>query len=150
MIARADKFGRSLRFFHILKRNCLLILSPSCFAVRGLHLSLSDRFFSTLYSSVPNPSMFTHSSDFIISSSNTSRSSLYISHFPATWVLLSIVAPHVHIFIATSSSSRLLVHISFLILVGPGPPDRKRSFSFSRSALGRANTLEREGGGGEA
>ena len=35
-------FGRSLRFFHILHRNCLLILSPSCFAVCG-NIYLSGR-----------------------------------------------------------------------------------------------------------
>ena len=33
-------FGRSLRFFHKQHRNCLLILSPSCFATCGHHLHL--------------------------------------------------------------------------------------------------------------
>ena len=32
-------FGRSLRFFHILHRNLLLTVSPSCFAVCSHHLS---------------------------------------------------------------------------------------------------------------
>ena len=39
LIETPPTFGRSLRFFHILHRNCLLILSPSCFAVCGHHLS---------------------------------------------------------------------------------------------------------------
>ena len=71
-------FGRSLRFFHILHRNCLLILSPSCSAVFGHHLSPSIAIvFSPLFR-LPNSSI-SHMSNFLVSS-NASRSSLYIPH----------------------------------------------------------------------
>ena len=39
LIETPPTFGCSLRFFHILHKNCLLILSPSRFAVCGHHLS---------------------------------------------------------------------------------------------------------------
>ena len=39
LIETPPTFGRSLCFFHILHRNSLLILSPSCFAVCSHHLS---------------------------------------------------------------------------------------------------------------
>ena len=57
------RFGRSLRPFHLLHRNFLHILSPSCFAVRGHHLPVSPRiaFVLLLLSSAPNFAM-SHSS----------------------------------------------------------------------------------------
>ena len=39
LIETPPTLGRSLRFCHIFHWNCLLILSPSCFAVCGHHLS---------------------------------------------------------------------------------------------------------------
>ena len=56
-----SNFGRSLRFFHVSQRNCLLILSPSCFAVCGRHLSPRKAIVISLLSSLPNSSM-SHSS----------------------------------------------------------------------------------------
>ena len=60
-------FGRSLRFFHMLHINLLLILSPSCFAVCGHHLSTRIAIALSLLSSVPYFSV-PHSSIFLISS----------------------------------------------------------------------------------
>ena len=88
-------FGRSLSCFHIV-HFFLLVLSPSCFAACGHYPSPPVSIVFSLLSSVPNSSM-SHSSVFFISS-NTSRSSLYISHFPTTLVLLSIALPHGHIY----------------------------------------------------
>ena len=66
LIKTSPTFGRSLRLFHILHRNFLLILSPSCFAVCCHHLSPRiATVFSLLQSSVPNFSM-SHSSIFLI------------------------------------------------------------------------------------
>ena len=50
-------FGRLLRVFRILHRNFLPILSPSCFAVCGHHLSPRTAIVFSLLSSVPNFSM---------------------------------------------------------------------------------------------
>ena len=52
LIETPPTFGRSLRFFHILHRNCLLILSSSCFAVCGHHLSPKIAIVLSLYSLV--------------------------------------------------------------------------------------------------
>ena len=41
LLETPSTFRRSLRFFHTLHRKILHILSPSCFAVCGHHLSLS-------------------------------------------------------------------------------------------------------------
>ena len=59
-----------------------LILSPSCFAVCGHHLSPRIGIAVSLRSSVPNYFSTSHSSIFRICTSNTSRSSCYISHPP--------------------------------------------------------------------
>ena len=53
LIETPTTFGRSLRFFHILHGNCLLILSPSCFAVCGHHLSPRIAIVFSLLSSLP-------------------------------------------------------------------------------------------------
>ena len=91
LIETPPTFGRSLRFFHILHRNCLLILSPSCFAVCGHHISPRIVIIFSPLSSLPNSSM-SHTSNFLISS-NASRSSLYISHSPAGGggIIMSII-----------------------------------------------------------
>ena len=88
------------------------------FAVCGHHLSPRIAIVLSLLSSLPNSCM-SHPSNFLISSTNTFRSSLYISHYPFIRVLLSIVVPHGHMCTSTSSSSRLLVYL--FCLVGPGP-----------------------------
>ena len=133
-------FGSSLRFLHILHKNCLLMLSPSCFAVCGHHLSPRIAIVFSLLSSLPNSSM-SHTSNCLISSSNAFRSSLYISHCPTMGVILSVVLQHGHIFVATSSFSPTLVYI-FLLSGRSRSPTRKRSFSFfSRSPLGREDTF---------
>ena len=75
-------------------RNFLLILSPCCFAVCGHHLSPRIAIVFSLLSSVQNFSM-PHSSIFI--SSNTSRSSLYISHSPTMWLLHYFFATRAHL-----------------------------------------------------
>ena len=58
-------------------KNCLLILSPSCFTVCD-HLSPGIAMVCSLLSSLPNSSM-SHTYNFLISSSNASRSSLHVS-----------------------------------------------------------------------
>ena len=79
LIGTPPTFGRSLRFFYTLHVKILLILSLSCFAVCGHHLSHRITIvFSVLYR-LPNSSM-SNTSNFIIPSSNASRSSLFISH----------------------------------------------------------------------
>ena len=59
----------------------LLILSPSCFAVCGHHLPPRIAIVFSLLSSLPNSSM-SQESNFLIYSSNASRSSLHISRSP--------------------------------------------------------------------
>ena len=86
------------------------ILSPSCFAVCG-HLSPRIAIVYSLLSSLSNSSM-SHTSNFLISSTGF-QSSLYISHPPTMYVLLSIVVPHGQIYVATSTS-RLLVSLFHL------------------------------------
>ena len=80
LIETPPTFGRSVRFFHILHRICLLILSPPSFTVCGYHLSPRIAIVFSQLSSLPNSST-SHASNFLISS-NASRSSLYISHSP--------------------------------------------------------------------
>ena len=79
LIETPPTFGRSLRFSHVLHRKGLLILSPSCFAVCGHHLSPRIAIVFSLLSSLPNSSM-RQPSNSLAFSSNASRSSLYISH----------------------------------------------------------------------
>ena len=74
-------FGRSLCFFRMSHIICLLILSTSCFAVYGHHLSPRTAIVFSLLSSLSNSSI-SHTSNVLIFSSNASRSSLYISHSP--------------------------------------------------------------------
>ena len=74
LIETPPTFGCSLRFSHILHRNCLLILSPSCFAVCGHHLSPRTAIVFSLLSSLPNSSM-SHLSNFLISTN--SRGTIY-------------------------------------------------------------------------
>ena len=57
LIETPPTFGRSVRLFPILHRNCLLITSPSCFAVCGHHLSPRMAIVFSLLSSIPNSSM---------------------------------------------------------------------------------------------
>ena len=54
-------------------------------------------------------------------------------------VLLSTVVLHGHVFVATSSSSPLLVYL-FILLVGSGPTHEIVVSAFSRSPLGRVQT----------
>ena len=69
-----------IRFFHTLHR-ILLILTLSCFAVCGHHLSPRITIVSSplCMNRLPNVST-SHSSVFLISFSDTSRSSSYVSH----------------------------------------------------------------------
>ena len=135
----------------------MLILSPSCFAVCGHHLSPRIAIVFSLLCSLPNSSML-HPSNFVISSSNASRSSLYISRPPTLWVLLSVVVPHGHIFAATSSPSRLLAYL-FLLSGRSRPSTRIAVSAFSEGGGGVYSALavqstplkavrRREGGGG--
>ena len=54
LIETPPAFGRSLRVFHMLHKNCLLILSPSCSALCGRDLSPRIAMVSLLLSSLPN------------------------------------------------------------------------------------------------
>ena len=124
IIETPPTFGRPSRFFHISHENCLLILSLTCFAVCGHHLSPRIAIVFSLLSSLPNSSV-SHSSTSIISASNASRSSLYISLCESYF----IVVPHGNICVATFSFSRLLLHL-FLLPGRSRSPTRNRSFSF--------------------
>ena len=87
---------RSLCFLDVLHRNCLL--SPSCFAVCGHHLYPRIEIVFSLLSSLPNSSM-SNSSNFLVSSSNTSHRSLYIfkfSYYVSPTLLLCHTGAHVH------------------------------------------------------
>ena len=90
-------------FPYTVHQNCLLILSPSCFAACCHHLSPRIAIFFSLLSGLPN-SFMSHSSNFLISSSSTSRSSLYISHSPTVCVLLYCCATRAH----------MRIHVFFL------------------------------------
>ena len=104
----------------------MLSLPPSCFAVCGHHLSPRIAIVLSLLSSVPNLST-SHSS--ICLTSNTPRSSLYISHsYSSTmFVLLSFALPQGHI-CASSSSSRLLVYDLCVLSGRSRSPTRNCSF----------------------
>ena len=97
-----------------------------------------DRFFATRYYLVSQTSpCHIHSSIFLISPSNTSRSFLYISHSPTSrmWVLLSTFFQQGHIRPSPSSSSRLLVYLS-LLSGRSRPPARNRCFSVFTQSIG--------------
>ena len=57
-VERRPTFGRSSRFFHILHRDFLLILSPCCFVGCGHHLSPTIAIVFSLISSVPGTKLF--------------------------------------------------------------------------------------------
>ena len=64
LIETPPTFRRSLRFFRVLHRNCLLILSPFCFTVCGHHLSPRIAIVFSLLSSLPNSnSSMSHTSN---------------------------------------------------------------------------------------
>ena len=107
LIKTPQTFGCSLRFFHVLHINCLLMLSRSCFAFFDHHLSPRIAIVFSLLSGLPN-SPISHPSNFFVSRTNTSRSSLYISQSP------TFAVPHRHMCVSTSSSSRPLVYIFLL------------------------------------
>ena len=90
-----------------------LVALPSCFAAYGHHLSPRIAFVFSLLSGVPKISM-PHPSISLISSSNTSRSPLYVSLSPTRSALISGVLPQGHTCASTSSSSWLLVYLFFL------------------------------------
>ena len=110
------------------------LLLPSCFAVCGHHLTPRIPTVLLLRSSLQNSSM-SHSSILLISSSDASRPSLYISRSPTMCVLLSAFVPHGHICASMSSSSRLLVYL-FLVSGRSRSPTRNRSFSFFAQSIG--------------
>ena len=112
-----------------------LILSPSCFAACGQHLSPRMAIVFSLPSSVLKYYMSRSSMFF---SSNTSRFSSSMSNSPTTWVLISIALPHGHICASTSFSSRLLVYL-FLLSGRLRSSTWNRSSAFSGSRAGRAN-----------
>ena len=71
---------------------------------------------------------------FLIISRNTSRSSLYISHSPTTWVPLYCFATrHSR---ASTSSCRLLVHFVAFLAGTSRSPTRTRSFSVFAKSTG--------------
>ena len=80
-----------------------------------------------------------HTTNFLISSSNASRSSLYIDIILLCESYSLLLCHTGTSFVAASSSRRLLVYI-FLISGGSRSPTRNRSFSFLRGPLGRAGT----------
>ena len=110
----------------------LLILSPSCFAVCGHHLTPRIAIVFSRLSSLPNSSKRQNSS-----SPLTHPVPPCIFHIPLLCEFYSIVVPHGHT--ASTSSSLLLVNILFL--VGPGPLHEIAVSAFSRSPLGRADTF---------
>ena len=130
--------GAHYFLIHMLHRNVLLILSPSCFAVCGHHLSprIAIAIVLSLQSSVPNLSM-PHSSIFLIPS-NTSRFS-YISHSPTMCSVLLL------------RHQRTSVHLlpppldywctSFFFVAGPDPLHEIAISAFSCSPLARADTF---------
>ena len=101
LISTPPAFGRTLRFFGKLHRHFFIILSSSSFFVCGHNQSLY-RWFPRY--SLPNSSM-SHTSNFLIPRSNTSRYHLYISHSPTLGVSISIVVAHGQVFFPTCSFS---------------------------------------------
>ena len=110
------------------------ILSPSCFPVCGHHLSPRIAIVFSLLSSLRNSSM-SHPSK--ISSSPLMHSvppCIFHIILPCDSYSLLLSHTDTHFFVATLSSSRLLVdYISFFFLVGPGPLHKITVSFFSRS-----------------
>ena len=103
LVETPPTFGRSLRFIHIRHRNRSLILSSSCFAVCGHHLAPRIAIVFSLHSNLLSNSSMSHTSNFLISSYDTSGSSLHI-HILLLCESYSIDVPHGHVCVATSSS----------------------------------------------
>ena len=121
-------FGRSICFFHILHRNCLLFLSPFCFAVCGHHISPRIAIVFSLLSSLPNSSM-SHTSNFLISS-NASRSSLKF-HILLLCESYSLLC-HMGTYLWPRLPPPDYWYISFFFLLGPGPLDEIVMFQLFR------------------
>ena len=116
----------------------MFILSPSCFAVCGHHPSPRIAIVFSLLSSVPNFST-SHSSIYLIPSSNTSRSFLRISftfsHYMSSTLYCIATRAHLCIFFHLLSATG----VPFFFLAGPGPLHEITIPAFSRSPLGHAN-----------
>ena len=82
-------------------------VSPSADTIYLLGQRTFSRYSLVVYRTLP---CHIHTSNFLISFSNASRSSLYISHSLTMWVILYIVVPHGRTRASTPSSSRLLVY----------------------------------------
>ena len=131
-----------------------LFVGPIPVQFRRLRTSFISKVVTIVYSllcSLPNSSMSliyvylippltSSSTHFFILFASASRSSLYILHSPTMCVIISIVVPHGHIVVATSSS-RLLVDL--LLRVGKSRSPHETAVSaFKRSPLGRADTFQ--------
>ena len=118
----------------MLHRNCLLILSPACFAVCGHHLppriAIVFSLLSKVYQTLPCHIRLMSSSPLL---AHPVPPCIPDSPINIMCVLLHIVVPHGHMCASTSSSSRLLV--------GPGPLHKIAVSAFSRSPSGRADTF---------
>ena len=120
-------FGRSLCLFHILHRNCLLILSPSCFAVCGHHLSPRIAIVFSVLSSLPSSSMFRTSS--FLSPPLTHPVPPCVFHILLLCESSSPFLCHTGTYFVATSSSRLLIYL-FLFSGRSRSPTRDRNFSF--------------------
>ena len=115
LLEASPTFGRSVRFFQILHKKkkkmlCFCVLFPSCLAVRG-HLSPRMAIVFPLLIHVPNFSM-SHPATFLISSSNTFRSSHSAVHIlPLRGFYVHLRCHKGSLCAPSSSSTRVLVYL---------------------------------------
>ena len=127
----------------VLRTRFLLILSPSCFAACGHHLSPRVAIVFALLSTVEVLRRTPPHRIRLFSSSPRTHPSLNISHAPT-------VTSNVYCYVLVCHK-RIRVHLlppppnywytSFLFLAGPGPLYEPTVSAFSRSPYGRANTF---------
>ena len=127
--------GAHYFLIHMLHRNVLLILSPSCFAVCGHHLSPRIAIVFSLLSSVPNFSM-PHSSIFLISYHIPFLLVYFtFSHYVSSTLLRCHKCTSVH-HLPPPLDYWYARYLFFL--ASPGPLHEIAVSAFSRSPLGRA------------
>ena len=122
--------------------NVFLLLSPSCFATCGHHLSPRIMTVFSLLSSAPNFFM-PHSLTSLTSSPSTSHSSPYLSHSPTMCLLVSTALPRGHISVhLLPPPSGYYWYTSFFFLAGPRPLHKNAVVAvFSQNPSDRADTF---------
>ena len=134
LIETAPTFGRSVRFFHILHGKLFVYLLSFLFGRLSPPSPTNIAIVFSLLSNVLNFSI-SSPSIFLIFSCNTCRFSLYSSHSPTMWALLSSALPQRQLCAPSASSIRLTIYL-FLLAGRSRSPTRKHSLSVFAQSIG--------------